>query len=237
MVNQRKKHDERRNEILDAAAQLFAEKGYEGATVQAVIDALGISKGAFYHYFSSKEEVLDGVIERLTGWILDETRETLEDKSLSAIEKLNRFGEISRRVKMAHMESLGELMRVIYRDENIIIRHKINKRSEELAGPVLEAIITEGIEEGCFDVDDAHEATVILLHLGSKYGERTAPLILDLKEHPENMEQIARQAGFLIKVYERILGTPAGSLQMVDQRFFSQVADRIGVGLVEREKA
>ena len=235
MTSQRKKYDERRNEILDTATRLFAEKGYEGATVQAVIDALGISKGAFYHYFSSKEEVLDGVIERLTGWILDETREMLEDRSLSAIEKLDRFGEISRRVKMAHMDSLGELMRVLYRDENVIMRHKINKRSEELARPVLEAIIAEGIEDGSFNVDDAHEATVALLHLGSKYGERTASLILDLKEHPENLELIIRRAGFLLKAYERILGAPEGSFQKVDRRFFSQVADRIGQGRVDEE--
>ena len=42
--------------ILDAAAALFAEKGYQSTTLQDIIDATGLSKGAVYHHFRSKEE-------------------------------------------------------------------------------------------------------------------------------------------------------------------------------------
>ena len=43
--------------ILDAAAALFAEKGYQSTTLQDIIDATGLSKGAVYHHFRSKEEI------------------------------------------------------------------------------------------------------------------------------------------------------------------------------------
>ena len=55
----------RRNEILDATRRLVYTKGYEQMSVQDILDALQISKGAFYHYFGSKGEALDSLIERI----------------------------------------------------------------------------------------------------------------------------------------------------------------------------
>ena len=51
--------------ILDAAAALFAEKGYQSTTLQDIIDATGLSKGAVYHHFRSKEEIARKVV---TAW-------------------------------------------------------------------------------------------------------------------------------------------------------------------------
>jgi TetR/AcrR family transcriptional regulator, cholesterol catabolism regulator len=54
----REKHARRREEALDAAAELFAEKGYFSATMQEIAERVGLRAGSFYHYFSSKEEIL-----------------------------------------------------------------------------------------------------------------------------------------------------------------------------------
>ena len=51
--------------ILNAAAALFAEKGYQSTTLQDVIDATGLSKGAVYHHFRSKEEIARKVGDRM----------------------------------------------------------------------------------------------------------------------------------------------------------------------------
>ena len=59
-----RKGEIKRAGILDAAERLFLEKGYEGTSVQDILDALGMSKGGFYHYFDSKEAVLRAVSER-----------------------------------------------------------------------------------------------------------------------------------------------------------------------------
>ena len=55
----------RRNEILDVARKLVYTRGYEQMSIQNILDALKISKGAFYHYFDSKQSLLDGLIERM----------------------------------------------------------------------------------------------------------------------------------------------------------------------------
>ena len=61
----RNKHPEETvRKILDVSQRLFQEKGYEGTTVQDIVDALGLSKGAIYHHFRSKEDILDRLNDR-----------------------------------------------------------------------------------------------------------------------------------------------------------------------------
>ncbi len=64
----RNKHPEETiNRILDVAFRLFMEKGYDRTSIQDIIDHLGgLSKGAIYHHFKSKEDILMAVMERIT---------------------------------------------------------------------------------------------------------------------------------------------------------------------------
>ncbi|MGB6371054.1 MAG: TetR/AcrR family transcriptional regulator, partial [Atribacterota bacterium] len=59
MVRIIKKYDERRTEFLDTAQELFFTKGYEQTAVETIIKKMGLSKGTFYYYFKSKEDLLD----------------------------------------------------------------------------------------------------------------------------------------------------------------------------------
>jgi AcrR family transcriptional regulator len=52
-----------RREIVDAAMKLFAERGYAGVSIEAVLAACGISRGALYHHFASKEALFEAVFE------------------------------------------------------------------------------------------------------------------------------------------------------------------------------
>ena len=53
--------------ILDVAYRLFIEQGYEHTSIQSIIDRLGgLSKGAIYHHFKSKEDILTAVVDRIT---------------------------------------------------------------------------------------------------------------------------------------------------------------------------
>ena len=55
----------RRDQILDAATEVFAAKGFHRATIQDIADVAGLSHGAIYNYFDSKDELLMGVLARL----------------------------------------------------------------------------------------------------------------------------------------------------------------------------
>ena len=61
----RNKHPEETvAKILDVSMRLFTEQGYEHTTIQDIVDALGMSKGAIYHHFKSKEDILDRINDR-----------------------------------------------------------------------------------------------------------------------------------------------------------------------------
>src|SRR5437868_2267160 len=66
-------------ELLDCAQRLFFENGYENTTVNDIIGAAGVSKGAFYHYFASKEALLEALSLRLARDGLAELQPMLED--------------------------------------------------------------------------------------------------------------------------------------------------------------
>jgi CheY-like chemotaxis protein len=55
---------ERRSEVLDTAARIFAAKGFSETTIQDIADAVGVLKGSLYYYFRSKEELLHDVLAR-----------------------------------------------------------------------------------------------------------------------------------------------------------------------------
>ena len=85
-ILKQEEHTAKRNEILDVALQLIYSKGYEKMTIQDILDQLQISKGAFYHYFDSKIEVLEAVIERMAAEQVEPMfRSLIEDPNLSAL--------------------------------------------------------------------------------------------------------------------------------------------------------
>src|SRR5215510_248167 len=81
----------KRNEILDVAQRLVFTKGYERMSIQDILDALEISKGAFYHYFDSKAALLEAYIERGQDDVDKVFRAIVDDPSPSALDKLRRF--------------------------------------------------------------------------------------------------------------------------------------------------
>src|SRR5690625_3673468 len=83
-----KKANERRDEILDVAENLFITKGYAHTTVEAIIQEIGIAKGTFYYYFSSKEDVMNAVVIRIVDRVVQDAMRIVKDTQLNAPEKL-----------------------------------------------------------------------------------------------------------------------------------------------------
>ena len=74
--------------ILDAAALLFLQKGYQNTTLQDIIDATKLSKGAVYHHFRSKEEIAQRVGDRLGDQMWEPLRHILDNPALTGLQKL-----------------------------------------------------------------------------------------------------------------------------------------------------
>src|SRR6476661_8982456 len=78
----------RRDAFLDVAQGLIQTKGYEAMSIQDLLDELDASRGAFYHYFDSKQALLEAVIDRMVDAGLGEVAPIAKDPGLPAIRKL-----------------------------------------------------------------------------------------------------------------------------------------------------
>src|SRR5260370_11093539 len=83
-------HTVRRDAFLDVAQRLVQTKGYEAMSIQDVLDELEASKGAFYHYFDSKQALLEAVGERFTDGAIASLAPVLNDPELPALRKLEK---------------------------------------------------------------------------------------------------------------------------------------------------
>jgi AcrR family transcriptional regulator len=72
--------DDRPQEILDAALKVFAERGYRNTRLEDIGEAAGVTKGAIYHYFANKEELLLRAIEHRREEALGRIEDVLRDK-------------------------------------------------------------------------------------------------------------------------------------------------------------
>src|SRR5215467_4961532 len=102
----------KRNAILDVAQRLIYTKGYEQMTIQDILDDLQISKGAFYHYFDSKQALLEALIERMQEEAAQLVSPIVGDARLPALEKLQRAFDMLNRWKTARKEFFLSLLRV-----------------------------------------------------------------------------------------------------------------------------
>lgn len=134
------------NRILDVAGHLFMEKGYEHTSIQDIIDNLGgLSKGAIYHHFKSKEEILDAVTDR----IMEESNRKLtgipERKDLNGIEKLRTLFKFS--LCRPAQDEMFQVAPSFYNNPRLLA--SLLYETIELTAPeYIQPIIEEGIADG-----------------------------------------------------------------------------------------
>lgn len=206
-------HAARRREILDAALRLMHAKGYAQMTIQDVLSEMQMSKGALYHYFGSKQAILEGIVESMSESTSAALRAIVEDPNLNAIEKFHAYFEWSSAWKVENMTAVIIAMR-LWRDENALVRQKLSHASMHTTAPLLEAIIRQGCDEGVFDTDYPHEAAVILTGMGL----HLADAFIDAIAADGNVgadisgPHIRGVLAAHYQAFERILGATAGSL-------------------------
>src|ERR1700744_3988688 len=96
----------RRAELLDCAQGLFLSKGYEKTTINDVIAATGLSKGAFYHHFAAKEDLLEAIAERFGQAARADLARVRDEPDLDALQRLNRLLAMGREWKLEHLHEL-----------------------------------------------------------------------------------------------------------------------------------
>ncbi|MDM5233116.1 TetR/AcrR family transcriptional regulator [Lysinibacillus pakistanensis] len=202
-----KKAQERRNEILDAAEELFNQKGFDGTSTNDILEKVGIARGTLYYHFKSKEDIMDALIDRMTDTILEAAKEIGANKSIPVNERMIR-------VVMALNISGGngkEIMEHIHKPQNALMHQKIQKIIFNNVPSILADIIREGIEQGLFNTLYPYECMEMIVAY-------TNTVFDDDMVHLTDEERTSRIVALVFNV-ERLLGVENGSLMYMMKMF------------------
>jgi len=224
-----KKHDERKTEFLDTAQELFFTKGYEQTAVETIINKMGLSKGTFYYYFKSKEDLLDALVERLSEKILEEIRKIVDRDDLDAVTKLNKAYAVTRSVKLENLELLKVLINVIFDDKNLFFRYKIYRSSIEILAPEYNKIIRQGIKEKVFNTPYPEEAARLIFEIAYLFSERIPGLILGSDKNSKNLDKAEREFRVYENAIERIIGAEEGTVNIVNRNILNYFHEKINM--------
>ena len=151
----------RKDEILSVAYNLFITKGYDNTSVDEIIEKVNIAKGTFYYYFTSKEEMLDEVINKMINEEIIEAKKVvlmpipIEQKVVGIVTSL--------RPKSNELN----IVEALNNENNIKMHMKYLKRIIDEATIILKDVVLEGIDKEVFNCTNIEERIKLLLKMSN----------------------------------------------------------------------
>ena len=159
----RNKHPEQTVQlILDTASTLFLQKGYDKTTLQDIIDATKLSKGAIYHHFASKEAILIAVVDRIGEFNSAVLAEIRDKKGLTGAEKLREMFRTA--VRLSFQGGILNMLPFLIENPKFMalqMESILNEAAPCYALPILR----EGIADGSIHADYPEQLAEVLLLL------------------------------------------------------------------------
>ena len=200
--------EERKNEILDVAEQLFAEKGFDNASTNDIINRIGIARGTLYHHFGSKEEILDAIVERMTHDKIAQASAIIADRKRPLLERLTK----SMLALNVEGEAGTEVMEQMHRPQNALLHQKMQEQVISGVVPLVAKLVEEGNETGLFSTKyPADAAEMIIIYSNIAFDELAGLSQAEMKK---------KSRAFIYHT-ERILGAKEGSLNRSIMKIFA----------------
>ncbi|MFZ5909525.1 MAG: TetR/AcrR family transcriptional regulator [Chloroflexota bacterium] len=173
-----------RDDILDAAAQVFRQKGFHGASMADIADAVKLQKASLYHHVSSKQEILLALLDRALDLLIEQIG-GVASQSLPADEKL-------RQMTRAYLVSLAEnsdLSSVLLFEHRSLEpkQHQRHVPQRDRFEALWRETVEQGLREGLFHCESPAMAVRALM------GALNWTITWYRPEGPRSIEQIADQ--------------------------------------------
>ncbi len=209
-------HALRRDEFVDAAQRLIQAKGYEQMSVQDLLDEMRTSKGAFYHYFDSKSDLLDAIVERMVDAGVARVSRGIDDPDRTALEKFEAFFGDLAEYKVERRELILGFMRAWLSDDNAMVREHFRRGLVNRLQPVMTTIVRQGVSEGVFRVDSPEATARVLISFIQGLNEDATGLFLALDAGSITFDRLEERLAAYVQAFERVLDAQPGSLRFAD---------------------
>src|SRR5579859_4712264 len=210
-------HTVRKEAFVDAATRLMQTKGYERTSIQDILEELGASRGAFYHYFDSKQALLEAVIDRMVEAGLASVEPIVEDPSLAAAAKLVRVFSAIGRWKTDRIDLIQAFLDVWLSDDHAVVREKFRRRLVARFVPTLSKIVRQGIEEGTFHVVSPDDTAVVLMFFIQGMQDEALDMYVARQAGKVGVDEVVARFTSFAGAFERLLGVEAGSISLIDR--------------------
>ena len=211
------RHAARRDEFIEAGQRLIQTRGYEQFSIEDLLSEVGASKGAFYHYFGSKQALLEAIVDRLVTNALVRVQSVVDDAGLAAIDKFRDYFRMIAQFKAEQRDFVLELMKVWYSDDNAVVREKLRHEQIHRVAPHIAAIIRQGVREGTFALADPDQMARVVLALILDTGDEAGELFVGRQTGSIDFETVRRRFDTYQTALERLLGVAPGELAVIDQ--------------------
>jgi len=180
--------------VVAVSAKLFVEKGYNQTSMQDIVDALGMSKGAIFHHFKSKEDILNAVVARHSEESAEMAQQWIDEmEGMPAGDKITALFE--KIMADPHMNLLNKVLATQAANPHMIVAGM--QESVNVIAPELASLFREGIEDGSITVQHPDEcAQVFMLLISIWCDEALFPCdIHALQKRLVFMQQVMKQMG------------------------------------------
>lgn len=209
--------DERRSELIATAQELFYTKGYESTSVSDIVKTVGVAQGTFYYYFDSKSAILEDMIDEMVAQMVVQFQAIIADETLSAIPKWQKAMQVTNNWKIERKAELIEVGRTLFKEDNILLRHKLHKEVLKVTACEMVTIIQQGVEEGTFNTEFIPETAEIVMTIIASLGETMNELMFNPQEYDNPIPLVLRKQATVQTAVEHLLGAPPGSMPIIDE--------------------
>lgn len=197
-----KKAAERREEIIRTARDLFLANEYDKTTMHDVMKRLKIAKGTIYHYFESKEALLEAVVVDMIDTRLSEIMNSLNGSTEDALAKIRMLIDRSN-MEIGHKA----LQDSLHRPANAALHVRLLAETINKLAPIYENIIRQGCTEGVFYTEHPRECAEFILS--------AVQFLLDTGVYHWSPRDLNRRTRAFPGLIEQQLKAPAGSFDFL----------------------
>jgi hypothetical protein len=161
--------------------------------------------------------LLEALIEQLISESLILFKALANDDSLEALPKLRQMFQLIANWKTERKDELLVVVQALFREENIILLHKMNERAISAVVPTLAQVIRQGVDEGVFDVVSPEDSAEIFFNVSHGFSDTFGRILLNLEACDEPILLLKRKKAAYEQTVERTLGAAPGSLPLFDE--------------------
>lgn len=226
-----KKGEMRKESIMQTAQKLFFEKGYADTSIQDILDELSISKGGFYHYFDSKNALLEEICRERSAQDVARVRTELFSGKFNPIQKLNLLLGALHLFNREDPRFVALVLKVSYMDGDVHFRDQMRSYMLDNLRLMVDEVLREGMEDGSFFTRNPGQLGRILLMLGYDVNDEACRILTANSQNPECVIALIDLLDAYRESVETLCGARFGSISLFDLEHLMssvrQIADEL----------